>query len=384
MNYFNMPADFSADTLKVYKELNDFYKSSSKIYETYGQITVGNSYGSGRANDLLPAVDDNLLANYVDASHRLGIEFNYTFNTTCMSNSEFTDDGMSQLYDFLKKINNMGITSITVAMPSLIEFIQTLDFDFRVKASTLCMVNTPNKASAYEKLGASIIVLDESINRNFDTLKSIVERISVDIELITNVVCHQDCIYELFHHNQKSHDYKACQENKSVDYYSHRCIMKRMEEPDNLLKLAWIRPEDLKYYNAIGIHYFKLQGRQAVIKGDPVRTVKAYIEQKYDGDFMKLLDMFSPTNAFEVELDNRELDDYLKPFYQNGDFCKRNCGKCNYCHNYMMKHFNVKEMEERFELAKMFYQQYDSFINKSGEIKKEKEKQQIQLLDFEI
>ena len=120
-----MPADFSADTLKVYKELNDFYKSSSKIYETYGQITVGNSYGSGRANDLLPAVDDNLLANYVDASHRLGIEFNYTFNTTCMSNSEFTDDGMSQLYDFLKKINNMGITSITVAMPSLIEFIQT-------------------------------------------------------------------------------------------------------------------------------------------------------------------------------------------------------------------------------------------------------------------
>ena len=41
-------------------------------------------------------------------------------------------------------------------------------------------------------------------------------------------------------------------------------------------------------------------------------------------------------------------------------------------------------MEERFELAKIFYQQYDSFINKSGEIKKEKEKEQIQLLDFEI
>ena len=60
-----MPADFSADTLKVYKELNDFYKSSSKIYETYGQITVGNSYGSGRANDLLPAVDDNLLAHSI-------------------------------------------------------------------------------------------------------------------------------------------------------------------------------------------------------------------------------------------------------------------------------------------------------------------------------
>ena len=197
-----MPADFSVETLKLYKELNDFYKESSKIYETYGQISIGNMYGSGRANDLLPSVDDNLLANYVEASHRLGIGFNYTFNMTCLANREFTSEGMSELYDFLKKLNDIGVRSITVAMPSLIEFIQNTGLKFKIKASTVCMVNTPNKAGIYEKLGVNSIVLDESINRNFSLLKRIVERINIEVELITNVVCHQDCIYELFHHNQ--------------------------------------------------------------------------------------------------------------------------------------------------------------------------------------
>lgn len=381
MNYFNVPADFNTNTLEIYKELNDVYGENSVIYETYGQITIGNMYGSGRANDLLPPVDDNMLADYVAASHRAGIGFNYTFNTTCLSNQEFTEEGMYELYDFLKKINDMGVNSITVAMPSLIEFIHNTGLDFKIKASTVCMVNSPNKAKTYEKLGVNSIVLDESINRDFGLLKRIVDGVGVAIELITNVVCHKDCIYELFHHNQKSHDYNTCHSNKSVDYYSHRCIMKRIEEPENILRLAWIRPEDIKYYNDIGVHYFKLQGRQAVLKGNPVRAVKAYMEQRYDGDFMQLLDMFCPTNAFSVEVDNSKLDDFIKPFISNGEFCKKDCQSCSYCHNYMKTHFDIEKLEEKYELARAFYRQYDSFINNTKSVKN---KQRILIDDFDI
>ncbi len=81
--------------------------------------------------------------------------------------------------------------------------------------------------------------------------------------------------------------------------------MKRCESPANLLRMAWIRPEDLKYYTAIGIHYFKIQGRQAALKGDIVKTVQCYMEQSFEGNLMELLDAFSPTNSFQVFIDNK-------------------------------------------------------------------------------
>ena len=81
----SVPADFKNDTLNEYKRLNQQY-SDSKVYETYGEITIDNKFGSGRAADLLPKVDIQKLRVYIDYSHQVGIKFNYTFNTTCLGN----------------------------------------------------------------------------------------------------------------------------------------------------------------------------------------------------------------------------------------------------------------------------------------------------------
>lgn len=357
---YNVPADFKLETLREYNELNHFFKDSN-IYETYGQISINNPVGSGRANDLLPRVDENILADYIENSKLLGIKFNYTLNTTCMSNKEFSQNGLEEIYAFLKKLKRLGVESITIAMPSLIEFVKNSDLNFEIKASTICMVNSPNKAVIYENQGVDQIVLDESINRDFATLKLIRNAVSIELELIANVICHQDCIYEMFHHNQKSHDYQANKENKSATYYSHRCIIERMRNPENILKLGWIRPEDIKYYYQIGYKNFKLQGRQAVMKGDIVRTVKAYLEQKYDGDFMSLLDMFSPTNSFHIEIDNKKLDNYIQPFLKSDYFCKNNCKQCSYCKNYMSKYFDIEEINRIYDIANRFYNEYDEY-----------------------
>lgn len=39
-----------------------------------------------------------------------------------------------------------------------------------------------------------------------------------------------------------------------------------------------VRPENLVYYANIGIHHFKLQGRQAAKGGDSVPAVASYME----------------------------------------------------------------------------------------------------------
>ena len=55
IKYFNVPADFRSETIDKYEELNEKY-TESKVIETYGQVTIDNYIGSGRASDLLPQV----------------------------------------------------------------------------------------------------------------------------------------------------------------------------------------------------------------------------------------------------------------------------------------------------------------------------------------
>jgi collagenase-like PrtC family protease len=374
VKYFNVPADFKNETIDRYEELNRFSKDS-RVAETYGQITISNPIGSGRAYDLIPQVDLEKLENYIRYSREKDIGFNYSLNTTCMGNKEFSPAGMAEVLRFLDDLAGVGVRSLTIALPSLIELVKVRKYDFDIKASTLCQIVNANKAMSYKKMGVDMVVLDESINRDFDSLKRIREAFGEKVEVIVNVICHKNCIYEMFHHNQVSHD-KGDTNEPSVTYYSHRCMMKRCEAPANLMKQPWIRPEDLKHYLDIGINYFKLQGRQAVLKGDPVRAVECYFNESYQGNLVELLDMFSPTNSFMVNLDNKALDGYIKPFVEKPGFCKNDCAHCGYCDTFVEKALDSKKTRETFNLATRFYSKYDHFINMASTVNGKDEKKE--------
>ena len=365
MKFFNVPADFKLETIDRYDALNNQYPDS-KVSETYGQITINNPFGSGRPSDLIPKVDMDLLSRYAGYSQKKGIQFNYTLNATCLGNKEFTEEGMTEILSFLRRIYEMGIQSITVAIPSLIELIKMTKYPFDIKASVLCEIINANKAMTHKKLGANRAVLYEPINRDFDTLKSIRQAFGPGTEVIVNVICHKNCIYRPFHQNQCSHDNDEMK--TSITYYSHRCIMRRVEEASSLLKLAWIRPEDLKYYTGIGIQYFKLQGRHTVYKGDPVKAVECYMKEDYSGNLMELLDLFAPTNSFAVYLDNKKLDGFIRPFYKNQNFCKNDCERCGYCQRFIRERIDYEETMKIFGMAGEFYEQYDQFINTARKI----------------
>lgn len=371
IKYFNVPADFKNDTIDQYAKMNEQF-TDSQVIETYGQVTIDNCIGSGRAYDLLPRIDMDRLKAYIAYSKERGIGFNYTLNTTCMGNMEFTKEGIDRIVHFLDELYNIGVRSLTVTLPPLMEIIRQHEYDFEIKSSTVCQVVNANKAMSYKKLGVDKIVIDESINRDFEALKNIRNAFGDKVEIITNVICHKNCIYEMFHHNQTSHDSGVYTEEPSTTYYSHRCIMKRCESPVNILKMAFIRPEDLVYYTDIGIHYFKLQGRQAAMDGDMVRGVEHYMKGDFDGNLMELLDMFSPTNSFHIYVDNKKLDGFIKPFVNKHGFCKNDCTTCKYCENFAKEHLEYDRIDKVFHLAENFYSQYDQFTNmvRDAKIKK--------------
>jgi collagenase-like PrtC family protease len=386
MNNFSLPADFNTRTIDKYHVLNNAYPGS-RVCETYGNITLNNLFGSGRSADMLPRLDLSQLAQYIKYSKERDIDFNYTINASHLENIEFTQKGILEFMQFLGKLYEAGVRSLTIALPSLMEIVQASKYDFDIKASVICQITNANKAAVYNNMYLKRIVVDEALNRDFAELKRINNAFNGDIEVIINSICSKDCSQRMFHYNQISTDSISVRSDASAKYYPHRCLLRRYEDIGNMLRLTWIRPEDIKYYSEMGIRYFKFQGRHTVVKGDPARAVEAYFAGSHDGDLLELLDLFNPTTTFRVHIDNKKLDDFIHPFVKQEGFCTSDCDNCRYCSNYAEKVINADEVRQMANDTEKFFKQYDPFQelidNVTGSKAKMEPKQALQV-DFEL
>jgi collagenase-like PrtC family protease len=371
MNYYSVPSDFKKETIDQYEALNKQY-DDGMVLETYGSITSGKVLASGRLVRQMQKIDFLDLYEYIKYSSERGIGFNYTLNPTHFQNREFTEEGVKTIKEHLHKLYEAGVRSVTVTMPSLTELVQSTGLDIKIRTSCLSQIRNANRAMAYKEMGVDKIVVDESINRDFHALKSIRQVFGEKVEIIVNQICDQNCMYRLFHYNMISGDPDKLTSQVSINYYEHRCVLQQLKTIDNCLKLCWVRPEDIHYYEDIGINYFKIQGRHAFIQGgDAVKTVKAYLDRSYDGNLMDLLMMLGDLTKFKVNLDNKKLDGYIKPFVENDRFCRHNCGQCRYCENFLRKQFDVKEIEGIQHMAREFLGEYDQYKKLLGSVKRE-------------
>lgn len=371
MKYYSIPADFVSDSVASLAQLNRQYENA-KIDETYGQIVADHGFGSGRSSYSLPQVKWEQLESYAETLFKNQIQFNYTLNASCMGNGEFAHDTLNALYIFVKRLVSIGITRMTVSLPPVIEMITSSFPQVQVKVSTVSRIDNVEKAMAYKRMGASRIVLDENLTRDFHMIQRICEEFDGPVEMICNALCIKNCIYENFHHNQSSHDISPDANHASNNYYSYRCISENCRTPSDLLRKNFIRPEDIKLYESVGVHRFKIQGRHALTTGgDMLKTVKVYLDETYDGNLLDILDCFQSADSFKVNLENRRLDGFIEPFYKGKQKCQDDCTQCGYCSGYMEKHFDTKQFEEPFSLASLYFRQIDSFKHLVNEIRQE-------------
>lgn len=335
MRYFSMPADFKNETIDGYANLNAEHRNS-RLVETYGQITCGAIFGSGRMADALPEVDFERLEGYVKYSLDRGVEFNYTLNPSCFGNLEFSKSGYASITRFLGRLYGAGVSTLTVTLPSFFDIIRSSGLPFKIRASTICRISDANKARYYKRIGAHKIVVDEDITRDFGKLRAVRGAFGDGVEIIVNSVCYRNCPFKAFHYNHESHLADRSDDRVVKEYYYFKCAFQKAENFRNMIKLNWIRPEDLKYYERIGIDHFKIQGRHLALAGDPVRTLRHYFEGSFDGNLLGLITLFT-IPALERYVDNKRLDGFIEAFYNDGAFCRDDCESCGYCETYAEK-----------------------------------------------
>ncbi len=366
----------------------------SQTEEIYGKLNVG-LIGGGRPSLTLPTVKKSKVKEFVTEAHKRNLKFNYLMNGTCFDNLEITKTGYKDIRKTLDWLSEMEVDGISVSLPMVMEIIKKNYPHFSISASVQVRIDSFEKARYWENLGADKINISYvDINKNFDEIKKIKEKTTCKIQTIANLMCMNKCPMVTLHANYNAH---ASQKNHvnsnfSFDYYLFSCAEKLLSNPVEILKSAFIRPEDIHYYEEAGVDNIKLVERSMTTDA-LARIVKAYTDRSYDGNMMDLIHGLSKyiiynnkshywkglkyllqpskinllkahklvnqlstlreqkefNESFDLYIDNKKLDGFMD-FFHKGN-CNRDCNECKYCDKFAEKAINYLVPVEEHEKA---------------------------------
>lgn len=264
---------------------------------------------------------------YIKESKKCGLGFNYILDTVCMDNKEFDKETYLKINELLIWLVRSGVSWVTVSHPFIIHLIKSKYPQLKITISSLANITTIKRAQYFVDMGADELILDESINRDFLAIKSIRENISCKLSLYANSSCIYQCPNNIYHSNYLSHTKDHCKDDFECHYES-------IDNPMEVLKAGWIRPEDTKIYEKLGIDSLVIIPPKDNIQ----EIVCSYLNRRHNGSLLQLLNYkMSNTKYFDNKyIDNNKLEGFLD-FLSNHNCLITDCSKCNYCYDFGKK-----------------------------------------------
>lgn len=305
----------------------------------------------------------------VDKIHSAGFRVNLVMNSTCGGIGDYSD----QYADYLRSYvvfatEELGIEAMTIANPYLMSIVHECAPGIEISASVLGDIDCVERARAFERLGASVLTPDVSINRDLAMLERIKNETNLEMKLMVNEGCLHKCPYRKYHFNAMSHisanaanlgrgvsieQFKAQVDMVAGATFFSMCGGDLERDPSQILKSGWIRPEDAESYGNIST-FFKVSGRTRpthVI----VRMVRAYMERSWEGDLLDIMDsslrMHSMTTG--ARLDNALLGE--AGFFERVTSCKRDCPRCGFCDNLAKRAISYEGLTETKKNDRNFF-----------------------------
>lgn len=334
------------------------------IYEVYGKMK-NDFIGGGRPNNGLHDVEKDRFEKHVKKVRESGIKFNYLLNGSCLSNREQDIEWQNKFKVFLEYLSKVGVNALTVSNPFILQFIKKyFKEEFTVRVSTFACVDSYEKAKYWEDMGADYICADfVKINRDFDELKYMVDNLKTSkIEILVTNSCLKNCPMIYTHTTGLSHASGISNEKtKYEDWGLFFCQKKELEDVSEYIKSPWVRPEDIIYYEKIGIENFKITERDFPTS-ELVKRVKAYTTRSFDGNLLDLIqghgviedknlkltkkdvntrsDIYNEIKRVRglgttrecerhIYIDNKKLNGFIKYFISGN--CTGKCKQCGYC-----------------------------------------------------
>jgi len=349
--------------------------SPGAITEVYGKLYL-DAVGGGRVASALSFISKGKAKEHILRLRQKGYKFNYLINASCMDNLEYTRSGQKKLRKLLGWLVGAGVDAVTVSNPYIAMWVKKNYPTLSLVVSTIANVDSLNRAKFWEDLGADKITLHESaVNRNFKLIELICRSIKCKIQLIANDACLINCPTYANHAILSSHasqGWHVCG-GYSLDYYNILCRFARISNLVNFIRASWIRPEDLSFYEGLGVNGIKLVDRR-LSSNMLIKIIDAYLSRQYQGNLIDLLPSLQgksynnhknwfrkfavikslmSANLFkvlrysqvlskvEISINNADLSGFIRNMPEKCDLVS--CQECGYCINIASKVVKVDQ-----------------------------------------
>jgi collagenase-like PrtC family protease len=313
--------------------------------------------GAGRPPQILPSVTPEAFRRHVEAVHRTGRRFFATLNSNDLGLKEYAPGFLDRFRAEVARLLDLGVDGFVVALPLLIEAIHAEWPDVPISASTFARIRTIAQGEYFLGLGARTLVLEEA-NRDLALVEGL-RRAGAEVEILVNQTCLRDCPFRAHHLNTSSLASQPGALPIRFEVPILECGLELAQDPAKLIASIWVRPEDLEVYEEVGVHRFKISGRNRATDW-LVRAATAYAARRYDGDLLDLLSLVQlkgpsrlltelgtdPATAARVAPYRRVLDPLAHLSIDNAAFppgffrrvtksdcAHRSCRACGYCAN---------------------------------------------------
>ena len=270
--------------------------------------------GGGRAGVVVPSVDWDFAAAYIDAAHRHDLSFCYLVNAPCLGNLEQFEEGKKSILSFIGLLADIGVDSVSIANLSVAALVRHNFPNLPIRGSVLSWPTSLSRLKYQESLGIDPLIIPYSeFNRDFKLLKKIRNGLSCSMQLFANVACIYNCHYLAEHACSVGHASQLAGDNQRpqafFDYYLWQCTRRRLLNPEQLLMSRWIRPEDISAYEALGFGEFKIIDRSRSTDW-LLRATRAYAARSYHGNLLDIisLELLGDSQGFHNDIEVRIQD----------------------------------------------------------------------------
>ena len=351
---FSVPYNGDIDLIPQLAELKEH--NGHRIRE----IFLSGPQENGASGRIANNGDADQFMETVDLMHELGFRVNLVMNSTCRGIAEYSDGFAEYLQGYVGfMVNDLGIEAFTVANPYTLAQVREAAPDVEISASVLADVDCAERAQAFRRLGANVVTPETCVNRDLEALRRIHDEGGLELKVMVNEGCLFKCPYRKYHFNAMSHisdnasrighgltmeNFKAQVDVVAGKTFFNMCGADIQQDHSLALKSGWIRPEDLRAYEGVA-NFFKISGRTCPTHV-VVRMVRAYMEERWDGDLLDIMDSSLRTQSvtFGARLDNNALGE--AHFIDHVLNCSHNCPECGFCDRLAETVFSYGELTE--------------------------------------
>ncbi|TFF97525.1 MAG: hypothetical protein EU541_08120 [Promethearchaeota archaeon] len=367
-----VPCNWDLDLLDKTKDI--------PIYDFYGAMHTS-PVGHGRPALIIPKVSEEKATQFIKKTHEYGSSFSYVLNAPNMGNLEFDPKYHRKILNYLQWLVDIGVDSVHIANPYLMEIVIEQFPELKLGVSVVTGVDSVEIAQRFEKMGADAINLSLEINRDFKVLNAIRRAVDIPLVIIPNLADLRRCHYRTYHYSILGYNSNTSSIKKAWRYWAlqpckMQCNEKKLSDPVEIMKSCFIRPEDLKFYDEIGIDIYKLSGRHQNTEWI-MRVVESYWNRKSPSNLADIIDSIVLSNKTTEEfhsdfilksdeeikavpefyswsaintdqskminIDSKALDGFMDYFVEEGCDASKNCDECKYCAKWVDKAITIDE-----------------------------------------